>query len=106
MKTKMTLATIVLAAALPAGAALAGISCQTEPGQMQPWSVVLANAQAHDWSINSMKVKHGCYELKITDPGGNRVKLTLDPVTLEVLRVAPWGRPAPVSLLPEAPAGS
>ncbi len=102
---KTILAPLALAALLPAGAALADdLTCGTRGTAMQPWSAVLDLAQAQGWTIAAMEVDDGCYELEIADPGFNRVELVLDPASLEVLRVAPWGDPALQGIRPAAPA--
>lgn len=83
---KKILAIITSLAVLPVGAALANdVSCHVSAEQVQPWEAVIELANDYLWTINSMKIDDGCYELKITDPGGNTIRATLDPVTLDVI---------------------
>jgi len=91
MKTILT--TAALALALPAGAALADPYCNVPEGQAQPVSALIELADELGWSVTKFEIDHGCYELRVTDPGGTRLKLVIDPATLTVIqgRVEDWG---------------
>jgi len=94
---KRTLATLALLAALPAGAALADDDCRVSAELMQSWEAVAGLARDYDWTITSMEIDDGCYELLVTDTGGNTIKAKIDPATLDVIK-------AKVKALAPAPA--
>lgn len=87
------LAALALAAILPAGAALADDDCRVSPEQMQSWEAVANLANDYGWTISSMELDDGCYELKVTDVGGNAIEAKIDPATLDVIK-ARLKRPA------------
>lgn len=83
---KKSLAIIACLVALPVSAVLANdTSCRVSAEQVQPWEAVIELTRDYMWTIGSMKIDDGCYVLKITDPGGNTIRATLDPVTLDVI---------------------
>ncbi|MEO9231461.1 MAG: PepSY domain-containing protein [Devosia sp.] len=83
---KKTLAIITCLAVLPVSAALANdAGCRVPAEQVQPWEAVVELANGYMWTISSMKIDDGCYKLKFTDPGGNTIRATLDPATLDVI---------------------
>ncbi len=84
MKTILTAAALALA--VPAGAVLAESRCIPPTEIMQSWDGVIDLARDVGWTITEMKLDHGCYELRVTDPGGTRLKLVVDPATLIVTR--------------------
>ncbi len=84
---KRMLSALALLAALPAGAALADDDdCRVSPAQMQSWDAVAQLANDYGWTIRSMEIDDGCYELMITDVGGNLLKAKIDPATLDVIK--------------------
>jgi hypothetical protein len=91
MKTLLTAATIALA--LPAGAALAEVKCVVPTTDMQSWESLIQLTDEFGWSISKMELDDGCYELHVIDQGGNYLKMTVDPATLEVIdgKVKRWG---------------
>ncbi len=93
---KRMLATLAVAAALPAGAALADDDCRVSPEQMQSWEGVAQLANDYRWTITSMEMDDGCYEVLVTDVGGNTIKAKIDPATLDVIK-AKIKTPAPPS---------
>lgn len=95
---KRMLATLALLAALPAGAALADEHCRVSPDQMQSWEAVAQLAKDYGWTITSMEMDDGCYEVHVTDIGGNTIEAVIDPATLEVIKAKLEG------LAPTAPA--
>lgn len=100
---KRMLATLALAAALPAGAALADDDCPASADQMKAWESVVQLARDYSWTITSMEMDDGCYEVMVTDAGGNAIKAEIDPATLQVIEArlkgqAPDGRaPSPTA---------
>ena len=93
--------------ALPAGAALADDDCVVSPEQMQSWEAVAELASDYGWTITEMEIDDGCYELKVTDIGGNTLKAEIDPATLQVIKaklrdLAPTAPAAPAAPAPAA----
>lgn len=88
MKTLLT----AIALALPAGAALADVKCDVPTENMQSWESLIQLTEEFGWSISKMKLDDGCYELNVIDQGGNYLKMTVDPATLDVIdgRVKRW----------------
>ena len=83
---KRILATLAVLAILPAGAALADDDCLVTPEQMQSWEAVAQLAAGYGWTITSMKLDDGCYEIDVTDTGGNSTEAKIDPATLDVIK--------------------
>lgn len=83
---KRSLGTFALLAAIPAGAALADENCRVSPEQMQSWEAVAQLAKDYGWTITSMELDDGCYELDVTDRGGNTIEAVIDPATLDVIK--------------------
>ncbi|WP_347266160.1 PepSY domain-containing protein [Paracoccus sp. (in: a-proteobacteria)] len=79
-------AALALAVALPATAALADNDCNVPADQRQSWEAVTQLANDLGWTINWMEIDDGCYELRVTDAGGNALKAKVDPATLEVVK--------------------
>lgn len=83
---KTTLAALALLAAVPAGAALADDDCRVPPARMQSWEAVTQLASDYGWTIHWMEIDDGCYEVFVTDRGGNAIKAEIDPATLDVIK--------------------
>lgn len=90
MKTLLTAAALALA--IPAGAALADSHCDVPAANMLPWESLIELARDYGWSISKMEFDDGCYELDVTDRGGNHLEMTVDPRTLHVIegRIVRW----------------
>lgn len=93
MKTILTAATLSLALAISTGAARADETCNVPPADMQPWESLVQMAHEFEWTISEMQIDDGCYELRVIDQAGNVLKVTVDPVTLDVIdgEVKRWG---------------
>ncbi|MFC0339484.1 PepSY domain-containing protein [Paracoccus niistensis] len=104
---KRMLATLAIMAALPAGAVLADDDCPASPDRAQSWDAVVQLARDYDWTITSMEMDDGCYELRVTDVGGNSIKAEVDPATLQVIeaKLGHSGRDGKAPA-PEAPAAA
>ena len=91
MKTILT--ATALALAIPAGAAFADEKCNVPTGNMQSREALVQATDEFGWTISKMKRDNGCYELNVIDQGGNVLKVTVDPGTLEVIdgKVKRWG---------------
>ncbi|MBT0779423.1 PepSY domain-containing protein [Paracoccus sp. pheM1] len=90
MKTILTATAFALA--IPAGAALADEKCNVPTENMQSWEALIQVTDEFGWSISKMELDDGCYELNVIDQGGNTLKMTVDPGTLEVIdgKVKRW----------------
>lgn len=89
---KTLLAATALALAIPAGAALADVKCDVPTTDMQSWESLIRLTEEFGWSISKMELDDGCYELSVIDQGGNYLKMTVDPATLDVIdgKVKRW----------------
>lgn len=66
---------------------------------MQSREGVAQLANDRGWTITSMEIDDGCYEVKVTDVGGNTIEAKIDPATFEAIKaklmhVAPVARSA------------
>lgn len=100
---KRMLATLAVLAVLPASAAFADDDCVVTPEQMQSWEAVAQLATDYGWTITSTELDDGCYEVHVTDIGGNTIEAKIDPATLDVIK-AELEEFAPVAPAPAAPA--
>lgn len=83
---KRILATLAVLATLPATTALADEHCRVSPQQLQSWEAVVRLANDYGWTITSMEMDDGCYEVNVTDIGGNTIEAVIDPATLDVIK--------------------
>ncbi len=65
----------------------AGDGCDVPTASWQPRSAVEALAQRNGWQIDHLKIDDGCYEIKGRDSEGFRIKVKLDPATLDVVKM-------------------
>lgn len=85
MHRLLTMVTLVLA--LPAGAALADDDCHVPMADWQPREAVTLLAQEKGWTIARIKIDDGCYELRGMDADGNRIKVKIDPGSLDLVEM-------------------
>ena len=78
---------VILVLTLGMHPARASPSCDVPAEAWQPRDAVLALAARNRWQVDRLKVDDGCYEIKGRDADGRRFKATIDPATLEVLRI-------------------
>lgn len=92
MKTILTAATLSLALAISTGAARADEKCDVLPAAMQSWESLVQLAQGFEWRITKMQLDSGCYEMQVIDQGGNTLRVTVDPATLDIIdgKVERW----------------
>lgn len=89
---KAILSATVLALAIPTGTALADEECNVPTENVRSWESLIQVTEEFGWAISRMELDDGCYELHVTDQGGNVLKMTVDPGTLEVIdgKVKRW----------------
>jgi len=84
---RKVLVAAALALALPAGMALADDDCRVPMADWQPREAVLAFAQEQGWTVNRLRIDDGCYELRGRDAEGHRIKVVIDPGTMELVEM-------------------
>ena len=84
---KKTLTTFGFLAVFPAGVAMAGDDCTVSMTDWQPRGAVIAMAAQHGWTVRRIKIHDGCYALDGRDADGQRIEITLNPATLEILEI-------------------
>lgn len=72
---------------LAGGPAWASRDCDAPPETWRPRSEVTALAERNGWRVDRLKIDDGCYEIKARDAAGQRLKIKIDPASLEVLRI-------------------
>ena len=61
-------------------------ACRPAP----PWPTTAAScalAQSRGWTVRRIKIDDGCYEIDGKDQAGKRIEVTVQPATLEVLKI-------------------
>lgn len=90
---KLTLATLVLITALPAGAVLADDDdCFVPQSQWQPREAALKVAEENGWTVREFEIDDGCYKIEGRDKDGRRIEVALDPATLQVVEMEFYDR--------------
>jgi len=82
-----TLTILTFLAAFPASQALADDDCFVPMADWQPREAVAALAVKNNWSVRRIKIDDGCYEIDGSDASGRRIKVTVQPATLQVLQI-------------------
>ena len=82
---KKILTVLAFSMAMPATAAIAGVACDVPAEKRQSFVALVELADEFGWAIDKIKIDDGCYELHVTDEGGNVLKVKLDPETLDVV---------------------
>lgn len=84
---RKTLTILGLVMILPAGQALAEEGCFVPMSDWQPREAVVKLAQDKGWSVRRIKIDDGCYEIDGKDQAGQSFEATVQPATLEVLKI-------------------
>jgi len=85
----MRLALTILASlvALPVCSARADDDCFVPMADWKPREAVAAMAAELGWTVRRIKIDDGCYEIIGTDAEGRRMEATVNPATLEVIKI-------------------
>jgi hypothetical protein len=85
----MRLALTILASlvALPIGSARADNDCFVPMADWKPREAVAAMAAELGWTVRRIKIDDGCYEIIGTDAEGRQMEATVNPATLEVMKI-------------------
>lgn len=78
---------ISLSLLLVGGSALADDDCDDPVAQWQPREKLRKQLETEGWTVFRIKVDDGCYEVKGTDPKGNRVEAEYSPATFELMEM-------------------
>jgi hypothetical protein len=84
---RKTLTILAFVAALPTATALAEEGCFVPMGDWQPREAVAKLAESKGWTVRRIKIDDGCYEIDGKDQAGKRIEVTVQPATLEVLKI-------------------
>lgn len=105
MSAHLHLAIVITLASI--GLAKADDNCHRPVAQWQPREAVAARAATLGVQLDRLRIDDGCYELRGRDANGNKVLLTLDPATLDIVALRVRFRPgAPTTpYLPERGTG-
>jgi hypothetical protein len=87
MRLDLTILTFV--AVLDAGSALADNECFVPMADWKPREAVASLAAQNGWSVRRIKVRDGCYEIDGMDAQGQRIEVTVHPLSLEILAIEP-----------------
>ncbi|MHA3902064.1 PepSY domain-containing protein [Castellaniella sp. WN] len=88
-KSWNTLGACLLAVSLglAAAPAAAGDDCDVPIERWQTREAVTRMAREKGWDLKRIKIDDGCYEVRGEDAQGRAFKATLDPETLEVVKI-------------------
>jgi hypothetical protein len=88
MNMKTMLMTAVLLSALAPSVAMAdNDDCRVPMARWQPREAVQQMAKAHAWTVQTIKIDDGCYEIKGQDEKGRAIEVKVHPASLAVIRV-------------------
>jgi hypothetical protein len=85
MKTALTILSVL--AVFSAGSARADNYCAVPMVDWQPRDAVSQLATDNGWEVRRIKIDDGCYEIDGRDAQGRRIEVTVNPSTLEVIRL-------------------
>lgn len=61
--------------------------CFVPLSDWQPRAAVVKLAESKGWAVRRIKIDDGCYEIDGKDQAGQRFEATVNPATLEVLKI-------------------
>jgi hypothetical protein len=77
----------ILVAFTSVGTAYADDDCRRAMSEWQPREVVTSFVKQLGLESERLRIDDGCYEVRARDAQGNRVKLKIDPATLDILKL-------------------
>lgn len=83
MKSALVAATLALMACLGVAPAAAEQSCSTPLADWQPRQALQTKLEAEGWTVVSIRSDDGCYKVRATKAGGERLDAKYDPATLD-----------------------
>lgn len=86
MIMRKALAVAFAISATLAGRALADDDCWAPMSDWQPRQAVETMAEKQGWTVRRITIHDGCYKVFGRDSTGKEIRLTVNPVTLEVLK--------------------
>lgn len=84
---KTTTRLLGLCLALATTPVLADDDCDAPVQRWQSRDAVRQMAAAKGWQVQRLKIDDGCYEIRGTDADGRAFKATIDPETLQVMKM-------------------
>ena len=78
---------VVLASLISTGSAFAGDDCRRPMADWQSREAVSNYVSGLGLESERLRIDDGCYEVRARDSQGNRVKLRIDPATLDILHL-------------------
>jgi hypothetical protein len=84
---RLALTIIASLVALPVGSARADDDCFVPMADWKPREAVAAMAAELGWTVRRIKIDDGCYEIIGTDAEGRQMEATVNPATLDVIKI-------------------
>lgn len=81
----LALVALLAGAAAPVAVQAGEAHCRVPMADWQPREAVQAQLESQGLTVRRIRIDDGCYEVDARDAQGLRVKMRLDPATLEVL---------------------
>ena len=78
---------LTLCLALASLSAAADDDCDAPSQRWQSREAVRQMAAQRGWQLQRIKIDDGCYEIDGKDADGRKIEVTVDPATLEVIKI-------------------
>jgi hypothetical protein len=82
---RILISTLVMAAAILATPAFAEGTCNVPQAEWQPKEALQKKLEAEGWTVKTVKVDEGCYEVYGRDAAGKKMETYFNPKTFEVV---------------------
>lgn len=83
---KRMMISLALLTTLGSGIAVAEDLCHAPEAEWQPKDALAQKLQAEGWTVKSVKVDDGCYEVYGTNAKGDRMETYFDPKTFDIVK--------------------
>jgi hypothetical protein len=83
VKSALVAAILALTACLGAAPVAADQACSAPLADWQPRQALQAKLEAEGWTVLSIRSDDGCYKVRATKAGGERLDAKYDPASLE-----------------------